>query len=203
MPVNKISDYKPLFKLAAKRGYKVHAVVCHPETLVPLVRAIALCGENPFPNCQRTWRRLWRKPDMRPFLYGVPVVGNLMLERGRVGVASMMPFPPDLSEMFAGSLRIELPAAEQNQVNANHETPVPASDEPGATAMLAQSVNRQDATLSDLMFKAMESVDTADGLIILRYFGGHFDVTTSYNPLEVQTVLQRTMMFIAANGIKE
>ena len=197
MPVTNLADYKPLFKLVKARGIDIQAVVCNPGTVIDLVKEISRLGENPFPRCCRTWKRLWKKPDPRPFLYGIPVVCNPTVQMGHVGFATLMPMPPDLAEMFNGELRVGEPEPLQ-QAQASPPSPV----EPGVMSMLSESVNRQTASLTDLMVKAMDNVDTANGLIVLRFWDNHFDVTTNFNPLEVQTAIQRALMRITSDGME-
>jgi len=52
------------------------------------------------------------------------------------------------------------------------------------------------------MVKAMDGVDTANGLIVLRFWDNNFDVTTNFNPLEVQTAMQRALMRITSDGME-
>ena len=194
MPVTNLADYKPLFKMAKDRGIDIQAVVCNPGTVVALVDEIVRIGEKPFPRCRRTWKRLWRKPDPRPFLYGIPVVCNPTIPMGCVGTATMMPMPTDLAQLFLGDLKIG--------VTEPLQTAPLAPVDPGVLSMLNKSVNGQKASLSDLMVKAMDEVDTANGLIVLRFWDNHFDVTTNFNPLEVQTAIQRALMRITSDGME-
>jgi hypothetical protein len=194
MPVTNLADYKPLFKLAKSRGIDIQAVVCNPGTVVALVDEIVRIGEKPFLRCRRTWKRLWRKPDPRPFLYGVPVICNPTIPMGHVGMATLMPMPPDLAEMFKGDLKI-------GSTEPSQTVPLPPV-EPGVMSMLSESVNGQKASLTDLMVKAMDNVDTANGLIVLRFWDNYFDVTTNFNPLEVQTAIQRALMRITSDGME-
>lgn len=193
MSVSTIADYKPLFALARKRGVKVYAVVVHPASIHELVKSIAALGDNPYPYVRRTWKRLWRKPDMRPHLFGVPVALNSAIPAGLVGCATLSPMPPDLAEMFSGDL---------NLLPSPTSLPVQPEPEKGALQMLADSVNVNDATLSDLMVKAMDGMDGATGVVVLRFWGDMFDVTTNFNPLECQAVLQRSAMRVMSEGLQ-
>jgi len=194
MPVTNLSDYKPLLKIAKSRGIEIHAVVCHPNTVVALIKEIARLGEDPFPRCRRTWKRFWRKPDPRPFLYGIPVVCSPTIPMGHVGMATLMPMPTDLAQLFLGDLKIGVTEPSQT-------APLEPID-PGVMSMLSESVNGQKASLSDLMVKAMDGVDTANGLIVLRFWDNNFDVTTNFNPLEVQTAMHRALMRITSDGME-
>ncbi len=199
MPINSLSDYKQLFKLARKRGVKIQAVVIHPVVITQLCEAIWKIGENPFPYQFRTWKRFWRNPDARAFIFGVPVAMNPSVPPGHIGIATLTPMPPDLAEMFKSkfSLLPNSPAEAQSPVAAH----IPAQDERGTLQMLSDSVNLEHASLSDLLIKSMDGIEEANGIVVLRFYGDSFDVTTNYNPLECQAVIQRTAMRIMSEGL--
>ena len=190
MPVNTLADYKPLFKLARKRGVKIQAVVIHPVVMAQLWEAIWKMGENPLPYQFRSWKRFWKKPDARTFLFGVPVFLNPSVPPGIVGIGTLSPMPPDLAEMF------------KSDFNLLPQTPAAPAQDQGALQMLSESVSREHASLSDLLVKSMDGIEGASGVVVLRFYGDRFDVTSNFNPLECQAVMQRTCMRMMANGME-
>lgn len=201
MPVNSLADYKPLFKLARKRGVKIQGVVIHPVVMAQLWQAIWQMGENPLPYQFRTWKRFWRKPDARAYLFGVPVMLNPSVPPGHVRIATLTPMPPDLAEKFMGGFNLlpNPPAEAQPSPVAGQ---IPNQDNRGALQMLSESVNRDNVSLADLLVKSMDGIEGANGVVVLRFYGDRFDITSNFNPLECQAVIQRTAMRIMAGGME-
>ncbi len=171
--MNMLEDFKERVIRLENKGVEIVEFFVHPLSVPSLVKAIQDGGMDPFPYSHFSWTHPFRKRDKNLYLFGYRVIIYMDCPIGAVGISSTNPLPE-------GDL----------------DSPEKVSD---VNSQLAKS---SSGTPTDVLVMAMEGIERYKNVVVLRFHGdGSFDSFSTYNQLELQSILQKAVVSMMNGGL--
>jgi len=176
----RFESFKDAIWSMRRRGLEIERLVVHPSSASQLVAYLIEWGADPFPCSHFSILHPFRKLDKRLFFCGVPVEFSMACPAGCIGSSNH-------GDILQGLLNAQ-----------EEEDAKPAEGDEVLTEL------KSDRSLTGLMIKAMENMDAVKDVIVFRFMdhggSGRVETLTTFNPLELSAVMQKTVMSILQNG---
>lgn len=203
--VGSLKNFRKVVRELREKGIEFDAFLVNPESVEDLLHHVVDFGEDPFPRRKFSLLHPFRKRDKRPYFCGVPIRLSNKLPPGAIGTVGDVDeeqLEDVLSRFKAASKNGQFRVAHSDSDDDESSTGDTASgtegEGDGVGAEMAKSANSH--TLTDMMIQAMEGMDKAHHIVVLRFFDRRMDTFSNYNQLELQAALQQAIMRIMQGG---
>jgi len=191
--VGSLENFKKALWRLRKKGIEFDSLVVNPNSIESLLRYVVEWGADPFPAKRFSWRHPFRKRDPRPYFCGVPIQLSDTIPRGAIGTVA------DFDEDEVPEVVRQFKKMSERNKRDDAVSPGGQVAPEGVGAEMAKSTE-DPKTLTDMMIKAMEGMEKAHHIIILRFFDGSMDTFSNYSTLEMQAVLQQALIRVMQGG---
>jgi hypothetical protein len=142
------------------------------------VFAMKESGIDPFPKSHFDWRHPLKKRDGRLFLCEYPVSISMDCSIGQVGITSTTPFPEGDTDV----------------------TPMGPDRKP-MDSTIKELASAATGTPTDVLVMAMDGIEKCNHVVVLRWYpSGTFDSFSTFNKLELPTVLHKALSSMINGG---